>query len=80
MLTGGVQGECDGCGWSGSPPGAGGERCVSLLSDGAAEWTRLGVEALVLELNKKKHFGASYLYFVCWVLSIVTVAWGEFAG
>ena len=50
MLTGGVQGECDGCGWSGSPPGAGGERCVSLLSDGAAEWTRLGVEALVLEL------------------------------
>ena len=50
MLTGGVQGMCDGCGWSGSPPGAGGERYVSLLSEGAAEWTRLGVEALVLEL------------------------------
>ena len=53
MLTGGVQGECDGCGWSGSPPGAGGELYVSLLSDGAAEWTRLGVEALVLELFLK---------------------------
>ena len=53
MLTGGVQGECDGCGWSGSPPGAGGERYVSLLSEGAAEWTRLGVEALVLELFLK---------------------------
>ncbi len=65
MLTGGVQGMCDGCGWSGSPPGAGGERYVSLLSEGAAEWTRLGVEALGLELKKKKKIGASYLYFVC---------------
>ena len=53
MLTGGVQGMCDGCGWSGSPPSAGGERYVSLLSEGAAEWTRLGVEALVLELFNK---------------------------
>jgi len=41
---------CVGCGWSGSPPNTGGERYVSLLSEGAAEWTRLGVEALVLEL------------------------------
>ena len=53
MLTGGVQGECDGCGWSGSPHGAGGERYVSLLSEGAAEWTRLGVDAIVLELFLK---------------------------
>ena len=44
---------CDGCGWSGSPPSAGGERYVSLLSEGDAEWTRLGVEALVLELFLK---------------------------
>lgn len=50
MLTGGVQGMCVGCGWSGSPPSAGAERYVSLLLEGAAEWTRLGVEALVLEL------------------------------
>ena len=53
MLSGGVQGKCDGCGWSGSPPSAGGDRYVSLLSEGAAEWTRLGVEALVLELFLK---------------------------
>jgi hypothetical protein len=50
MLTGGVQGVCVGCGKSGSPPNAGGERYASLLSEGAVEWTRLGVEALVLEL------------------------------
>ena len=41
---------CVDCGWSGSPPSAGGERYDSLLLEGAAEWTRLGVGALVLEL------------------------------
>ncbi len=41
---------CVGCGWSGSPSSAGGERYVSLLLEGAAEWARQGVEALVLEL------------------------------
>ncbi len=41
---------CVGCGWSGSPPSAGGEQYVSLLLEGAAEWTRLNVEALVLKL------------------------------
>jgi hypothetical protein len=53
MLTCGVQEMCVGCGWSGSPPNAGREQYVSLLSEGAAEWTRLGVEALVLELFVK---------------------------
>ncbi len=40
-------------GGAGSPPRAGGERYVSLLSEGAAEWNRLGVEVLVLELLLK---------------------------
>ena len=44
---------CAGCGWSGSQPNAGGERFDTLLSEGAAEWTRLGVEALMLELFVK---------------------------
>ncbi len=44
---------CVGCGWSGSPPSAGGERYVSMLLEAAVEWTRLGVEALMLELFVK---------------------------
>ena len=64
MLTCGVQEICVGCGWSGSPPNAGGERYVSLLSEGAAEWTRLGVEALVLELKKKMGTSLLLVFFL----------------
>ena len=53
MFTGGVQGMRVGCGWSGSPPSAGRARCANLFSEGAAEWTRLGVNALVPGLFEK---------------------------
>ncbi len=44
-------------------PTVGGERYTNLRLEGAVEWPRLGVEALVPELFKI--FEAVYLYFVC---------------
>jgi hypothetical protein len=49
MMAGGVHWMCVGCGLSGSPPIAGRERYANLRSESAAEWPRLGLEALGLE-------------------------------
>jgi len=54
MLSGGVHWMCVDCELSGSPHNAGGERYAHLRLEFAAEWHRLGVEALRLEHFVKK--------------------------